>query len=517
MSIANPSVGSLTWFARHEFNLSWRDFVRMMSAGKPGREKGVMVFIAIAVLIIHAIAYAIIVPKINAGLVIDKSFLAIISGSIILTLSLMMSQALELVTRVFYSRSDLDLILSSPTSAKKVFTIRIGAIATSTAMLSLLLFGAAINILALFDSALWLSAYLVVLACGAISTALSLSITVLMFKTLGAKRTRLVSQIIAAIVGAGFIIGIQLGAISSLGSLSRFEFLSSEAVTNSVPELTSALWIPARAVMGEGMALLTMLALSFGALIIVIAAFADKFGEYVITAAGVSQAQTVQKPKDVQFKMRSIASALRHKEWRLLLRDHWLLSQTLMQVLYLIPPAYMLWQNFGQSSSVGIGVVVIPVLVMATGQLAGGLAWLAISGEDAPQLVQTAPVENGAVIRAKTEAVLGAIGIIAAPIILLMTFMSFKMAIIAAVGITCASVSATMIQLWFRSQAKRSNFRRRQTSSKVATLSEAFSSIMWAGSAALVAGGLWQFAIVSVVLAVGVLWIARSFRPQQEI
>jgi len=505
MSFANPSVGSLSWFARHEFNLSWRDFVRMMSAGKPGREKGVIAFIAIAVLIVHAIAYAILVPAIENGLVVDKSFMAIVSGSIILTLSLMMSQALELVTRVFYSRSDLDLILSSPTSAKKVFTIRIGAIATSTAMLSLLLFGSAINILAIFDNVAWLSAYLVVFACGAIATAASLSITILMFKTLGAKRTRLISQIIAAIVGAGFIIGIQLAAISSLGSLSRFEFLSSDAVANAVPELSNVLWTPARAVMGEANALITILTFSFGLLGLAIIAFAGKFGEYVITAAGVSQAATVSKPKEVKFKTRSIASTLRHKEWRLLLRDHWLISQSLMQVLYLIPPAFMLWQNFGHASS--IGIVVIPVLVMATGQLSGGLAWLAISGEDAPQLVQTAPVAKGAIIRAKTEAVLGSIALIAAPIILLMAFIDLKMALIAAIGITCATVSATMIQLWFRSQAKRSNFRRRQTSSKVATLSEAFSSIMWAGSTALIAGGLWSFATVTIALAIGVLWI----------
>ena len=515
MSFANPAVGSLSWFARHEFNLSWRDFVRMMSAGKPGREKGVIAFIAFAVLVIHAIAYSIIVPKINAGIVIDKSFLAIVGGSILLTFSLMMSQALELVTRVFYSRSDLDLILSSPTSAKKVFTIRIGAIATSTAMLSLLLFGAAINILAIFDSILWLSAYLVVLACGALATATSLGITVLMFKTLGAKRTRLISQIIAAIVGAGFIIGIQLAAISSLGSLSRIEFLSSETVANAVPELDSIFWIPALAVMGDPSALICMLAICFGLLILAIASFADKFGEYVISAAGVSQTTHVSKPREINFKMRSTASTLRHKEWRLLLRDHWLISQSLMQVLYLIPPAFMLWQNFGQAGS--IGVVVIPVLVMATGQLSGGLAWLAISGEDAPQLVQTAPVAKNAVIRAKIEAVLSAIAFIAMPIILMMSFIDIRMAAIAAAGITLATISATMIQLWFRSQAKRSNFRRRQTSSKVATLSEAFSSIMWAGTTALVAGDLWILASITALLALGVLWIARSFRPKQEI
>ena len=47
------------------------------------------------------------------------------------------------------------------------------------------------------------------------------------------------------------------------------------------------------------------------------------------------------------------------------------------------------------------------------------------------------------------------------------------------------SLSATAIQLWFRVQARRSQFRRRQTSSRLATFAEAFSSIGWAATAAL--------------------------------
>ena len=65
-----------------------------------------------------------------------------------------------------------------------------------------------------------------------------------------------------------------------------------------------------------------------------------------------------------------------------------------MQMLYLLPPALLLWRNFGDDA--GALVVLVPVLVMAAGQLAGGLAWLAISGEDAPDLVATAPVAAAA-------------------------------------------------------------------------------------------------------------------------
>ena len=95
--------------------------------------------------------------------------------------------------------------------------------------------------------------------------------------------------------------------------------------------------------------------------------------------------------------------ALRAKEWKLLARDPWLLSQTLMQILYLLPPALFLWVSYGEAA--GSLVVVVPVVVMAAGQLAGGLAWLAISGEDAHDLVVTAPIQPRAVLLAKIEAV----------------------------------------------------------------------------------------------------------------
>ena len=80
---------------------------------------------------------------------------------------------------------------------------------------------------------------------------------------------------------------------------------------------------------------------------------------------------------------------MRQKEWTLLLRDPWLVSQTLMQLLYLLPPALLLWRSYGEGT--GALVVLVPVLVMAAGQLAGGLAWLAISGEDAPDSSRPLP------------------------------------------------------------------------------------------------------------------------------
>ena len=55
-----------------------------------------------------------------------------------------------------------------------------------------------------------------------------------------------------------------------------------------------------------------------------------------------------------------------------------------MQILYLLPPALILWISFGDG--VASLLIVVPILVMASGQLAGGLSWLVVSGEDAPDL-----------------------------------------------------------------------------------------------------------------------------------
>ena len=60
----------------------------------------------------------------------------------------MLSQALESVTRAFYARADLDLILSSPVAARRLFSVRIAAMAFSTVAMAALLAAPFIDVLA---------------------------------------------------------------------------------------------------------------------------------------------------------------------------------------------------------------------------------------------------------------------------------------------------------------------------------------------------------------------------------
>ncbi len=178
-----------------------------------------------------------------------------------------------------------------------------------------------------------------------------------------------------------------------------------------------------------------------------------------------------------------------------------------------MPPALLLVRNFGDAT--GALVVVVMVLVTVGGQLGGALAWLAISGEDAPDLVMTAPVRPLAVTRAKVEAVLGAVVVVLVPFLAVLAWLSPHHAVAAIGGIIVAAASTIRIQLWFRAQAKRSNFRRRHTSSRIATFAEALTSFSWAAATGLASAGSFSLAAVSATVALLILFGARSVSPRK--
>src|SRR5207302_10963130 len=124
------------------------------------------------------------------------------------------------------------------------------------------------------------------------------------------------------------------------------------------------------------------------------------------------------------------------------------------------------------------------------------------------------PIVAAVIVRAKIEAVMGAVALVFAPFLVALAFTSPLHASVAAIGIMVAAAASTAIQFWFRAQAKRSHFRRRQTASRVATFAEAFSSIFWAATAALAATGT-SLAAMPGVVAVGILASAHLFNPHE--
>jgi ABC-2 type transport system permease protein len=501
---------SLSWFALHELRLSWRDFLSMLTAGRREREPMVLLIAVGFVVVMHGIAALALGRSDWSAIRPDTPTLIVITATLLLSGSAMLSQAMENVTRAFYTRSDLELILSSPADTHKLFAVRIGAMALSVATMSLFLVGPFVDVMIVRDGWRWLGGYGVLFAAALTATALAVVLTLALFRSVGPRRTRIVAQILAAVIGGAFVIGLQVAAMFSTGSLSRIAFLHSSYVLDHAPAEHSLLWWPARAVLGDVFCIATIVALAVAFFLAVTIRAAPAFAGCAIASAGVAIGGSGANGKARVFRSASAAGALRRKEWLLLTRDPWLISQSLMQLLYLVPPALLLWRSFAFGGNAS--AICVPVLIMAAGQLAGGLAWLSISGEDAPDLVASAPVSASRVLRAKIEAVMGAIGAVFCPFVLVLGLVSPMRAIVAAMGIGAAAMSATAIQLWFRSQAKRSQFRRRHTSSRIATYAEAFSSISWSATGAIAASGS-PIALIMGTIAIGILAIVRRLAP----
>jgi ABC-2 type transport system permease protein len=503
--------GSWIWLARHEGRLAARDLRYLMTGGGRWRLRNVVVTFALLGIGLHLIAFGVVGRHAGMTLEVGTRGFTNITGSLLLTFFLLLSQALEQVTRLFYGRGDLDLFRSSPAPLRRLFAIRVLAIAVSTTVMSLVVALPAVNMLALLGGIHWYTALAVAIA-GALATAgIALVLAAILFDTLGPRRTRFASQVASAIVGSAFIIGVQAVAILSIGTLSPRDFFDSELVLSHMPPPDSALWIPARAVLGSGPDLAITIAAAVLMLIVPMILLSGRLGGYAIATAGVSHGGSRVKWGVHLFRTASPRQLLQRKEWMLLFRDPWLASQSLMQLLYLIPAGLLLWQFYADSR--GALIVLAPVLTMAAGQLSGGLAWLAVSGEDAPDLIATAPISPTHNLMAKVEAVLIAVFAVFAPFLIGVLTRSWIMALVIAAAIFLAAFSSTLIQIWFRSQARRRYFRRRQTSSRIATFAEAFSSVAWASTAAVAANQSW-YALAPAMVAVLVLAGTWAIRPR---
>lgn len=506
------NTATLAWFARHELRIAWRDWLGMMTSGRRSRRIGVILGLLVVAAVMHLLAYAVVGRASDSFASPAPSTLILISASIVLGWALVLSQAIEQATKVFYARGDLDLIMSSPYPLATVMSLRMGAVALTMITLALVMVLPFVNVLALMGGTRWFATYGLTIAAALSATATALLATIALFRIFGPRRTRLAAQVVSAIVGAGFVIALQVGAILSYGTMSRFAVLMSDHASVYAPSSDSILWWPARAILGDNVALFTLLAFSLVLLGIAMTICAPLFGESIVSVAGGSvstRCVSVAKP----FRTRSPRQALRRKELMLLRRDPWLVSQTLMQLLYLVPPALMMWRSFG--SGAGTALLLVPVIVMGAGQLAGGIAWLSISGEDAPDLIATTPLAPSAVMRAKIEVVLIAIAVVLTPLLVPMVIAAPMAALIAASGAAVAAIAATTIQYWFRAQARRSQFRRRHTSSRIATFAEAFSSIGWAAVSALVLMSPLVAGITAVTVLL-VLALTYAISPRRE-
>jgi ABC-2 type transport system permease protein len=160
----------------------------------------------------------------------------------------------------------------------------------------------------------------------------------------------------------------------------------------------------------------------------------------------------------------------------------WLLSQMMMQVLYVLPIGVVLWRGQGANGSVATAVA--PLVVVVASQLSASLAWLTLAGEDAPELLAVAPVTRRQVERAKLEAIAIPVALIASvPSIWLARYSPIDAGLSLVFG-AAAAICTALINPWHPVSGRSTNLRRR-AQSKLIGLIEHLMSFLWAVSTGL--------------------------------
>jgi ABC-2 type transport system permease protein len=501
--IARP--GTFVWLLRHDVKLNFLRFRSMFGDRGPWAAAGVA---AAALAAIHLLCWPVAAWFVQSNAMAEsaRGYYPTLAFAALFVMPWLVSQALLNSTRALYTRGDLDLLLTSPMSARAVVSSRALAIAfEAVASVGIFLFPI-IDMNALLGGPRWLAAYPALMASGLLATAIGLTATVVLFALVGPRRTRVVSQVAATFIASAFVLGGQLVNLTPDDTRDAIWAAIERPAPGSLMDPTGPLWLPVRAAMGEVPDLAVWVSVSALAFVVAAVACGPAFMASAVRSAGAAGVASQRKPVRRKGFRVGVAATLRRKEWRLLARDPWLFSQMLLQVVYTLPISVVIWRSPAIGGSVGLAVS--PFLVVVASQISASLAWLAMSSEDAPEFLLTAPIARRQIERGKMEAVFLPLALLLAGPLLGLALLEWKTALATAVVAGLAASTTALLNLWHPMPGKRSQLLRRHSQSKIVGLMEHGMAMCWATTMALVLFGT-SFALAPVFVVAALLWFVR--------
>ena len=495
--------GSFFWLLCHDLRLNWRQFTDVF-AGWSARKAAVAVVGGLIVM--HALAWAALAMRaLSPGLAGPGVLAASASGALLW----MIAQGLMGATRSLYERGDLDVLFASPLTAWKAVASRALSIAAaSLAALAPMMFPLA-HVGAWIDGPSWLSMYPILIAMALFGTAIGFMLGLALFAAVGPKQARQFSQILAAGIAGAFVLAVQIGFLLPKSF--------ADDVANWFGQIQRTLgwnggaWLAhlEASMRGDMATLAVMLAVSVGVFALAVGALSEAFARATQTAAGTTADVATARTIAGSFRAGAFP-ALRLKEWRLLVRDPNLFAQLGLQIVYTLPLAVLLLRG---PNDIPPAVGLAPLIVVLAAQIAASLAWIAVSGEDAPEMMATAPVPARQAARAKLSAVAAPLAVILALPVLALAVISLKAALYAIVFGGLAACSTALLNLWHPMSGNRRSLLRRHSQSKVIAMAEHGMAVLWALAVVVGMVNLW-LALVPAGVIIGVLWM---FAPKSSI
>lgn len=498
-------AGSAPWLLQHELRLGWRKLGRSrlwVSLGLGG----------FLWLLMHVAAYFLVYDLQLDSL---SGWVAPVMGSVMwFMLTLMLSHAIMMSVSALFDRGDLDLLLSSPLSSRTVFVVRGLGIAISCAALYAFFLLPVAHVGLLTGHARLMALYPTIASMALFATAVGMMLTLMLVRLIGARRARTVAQVLGALTGALIFLVTQAQNMAGPDMRRRVAATILQWMRPGGPLASDGLlWTPFHASIGEPVALLTVLLLGAGGFWLVTNLAHRRFlagTQEVVT--GSTRRAVPADSRHLRFRGGLLRTVL-VKEWRLILRDPQLIAQTLLQVLYLMPMIFLVFRRQDML------LLVVPSAVLLAGTLAGTLAWITVTAEEAPELIGVAPVSLARIRWMKVAAAMLPVWVLVSP---LLVFLLFESVWHAAVFVFCLAGSTAcggMTQVWYPRQGDRKNMRRRMESGKFVSILEGFSGLGWAGVAwCLVSAPLFT-PLPLLVAAVGptAAWFLGEERREQGL
>lgn len=445
----------------HEWRLALRgaaDMVGPPTRYRPWRIGGLLTVMA---LIMVAVSYVLLLnagpldpgdPRVQITLTINLAFLFV----------LMVSAALDSAAYALYARGDYDLLFSAPLSPRTVLLVRTLNVFGFTVAKAGLYGAPMLLLLAVLRGPHWLAGLPLILAMALAATALAIGFAMGMVRMIGIRRTRVAAQVAAALAGLLVLVMVQWDAIFGPGPKQALV-----AAYISAPD--AAAWLlammPARAMTGDFVALLGVLGLSLIMSALMFVGLADSFVRNAVLAAGSTTAAPSRTRRSRASFGSSPFATLMLKERRIILRDPWLMSQILMQCIFLLPIALV--TAYRVATGADNTAALAPVLIVLAGQIAGGLTWIALSGDEAPELALTAPLDPRMRQRARLGAIAWLATVFAAPPLLLILWFDAWTGLVSLIGIACAILCGILVNLWHQPRLARVGMIRRRMKSPV--------------------------------------------------
>jgi ABC-2 type transport system permease protein len=501
-----PAPGSFLWLVAHDVRLNWRRFTDMLGGANV---IGLTALFVGGAIVLHVVAWPAVLwlgPHVHG----DGATMMPLATVVFCIFTWMIAQGLFGVTRTLYDRGDLDLLLGSPLPAARILAAKAAAIAASTlGSIGLLVIPLA-NVGALLGNPAWLATYPTLIALALIATSLGLGLSIGLFFLLGPRRARLYTQMTGAFIAGAFVLGAQIIAILPLHL--RDGIIAWFATAGAAQGFTrNAVFLPVDAALGDGRAVIVLFAIGLGLFALAVNVLATRFATATLAASGAPSGNgaILHAVRPIGFHT-GLARNLRRKEWRLLARDPNLFAQLGLQIVYTIPIAVVLLR----SEALPTALALAPTIVVIAAQVSASLAWLMVSGEDAPELMTSAPVQTSEVDRAKLTAVALPVSVIIAAPLAGLALVSWRTALLTALFASAGAASTALLNFWHPMPGNRRGMLRRHSQSKLIALVEHALAILWAIAIVLTLMSS-PAALIAIAMVVAILAVIRS-RHQRE-